>query len=530
VRTLCRALCLLALIASARAGAAEFMAGADISSLPVFEANGAVYTDDVVAGGVIPMFRDHGVNWYRLRLFVDPSNDDDLAAPGFQNDAFVVQDLPYTIALAERVKAAGGKVLLDFHYSDTWADPGKQYKPAEWAGLNFATLTTRVHDYTRDAVAAFREAGALPEMVQIGNEIANGMIWNDGRLWRDGVSEETEFANLAALVSAGINGARAGAGPEEPPLVMVHHDKGANWSTSSYFFDRLLQKLETNGTDVDVIGYSYYPKWHYNPTSGAGGIADLRTTLNNTADRYDKPVVVVETGFASRNASGEPTYEFPKTAAGQRQFLDAVVDAVQDVPGDMGWGAFWWYAEARPSAGLNVWEGGRYGLFDQTGALLPTIDAFAGLNPPPGDYNGDGIVSGADLAAWQAAFGQTGASLAADGDGDGAVDGADFLFWQRRLSDAGSGVQTAPEPDCLGMAAACVFAAIASQRRRPFAGRRSRRGGRPWTFDRLDGPGPRLSTVCRCESSHSAARRPRANLDHLRRETLKNWPSPDTRL
>jgi arabinogalactan endo-1,4-beta-galactosidase len=450
------------LIAAGSARGGEFMAGADISSLPVFEGNGAVYYDNGAPGGVIPMFREHGVNWYRLRLFVDPSNDDDPATPGFQNDAFVVQNLSFTIALAQRVKAAGGKVLLDFHYSDTWADPGKQYKPAAWAGLNFAALTTRVHDYTRDVLAAFKSSNAAPEMVQVGNEIANGMIWDDGRLWRSGVTEDVEFTNLAALVSAGINGAKAGAGPEAEPLIMIHHDKGANWGTSSYYFDRLLPKLQANGTDPDVIGYSYYPKWHYNPTTGSGDIDDLRTTLNNSANRYDKPVVVVETGFASRNAGGEPTYQFPKTAAGQRQFLDAVVDAVQDVPNDLGWGAFWWYAEARPSSGLSVWEGGRYGLFDQTGNLLPAIDAFAGLNPMPGDYNGDHEVDGDDFAAWQAAFGQSGTGLPADGDADGAVSGGDFLFWQRSLS-GGTVAGSAPEPSTTALAA---IAALMLARRR----------------------------------------------------------------
>jgi arabinogalactan endo-1,4-beta-galactosidase len=445
------------------AGAAEFMAGADISSLPVFEGNGAIYRDAGVAGDVIPMFRQHGVNWYRLRLFVDPTNDDDPATPGFQNDAFVVQDLAYTIALAQRVKAAGGKLLLDFHYSDTWADPGKQYKPAAWAGLSTSALTTRVHDYTRDSILAFKNAGVLPEMVQIGNEISNGMIWNDGYLWTGG-SNNTGFNNLAALISAGINGANAGAGPGQEPQIMIHHDQGADWGATSYYFDRLLPRLAANGTPADIIGYSYYPKWHYDGP-GDGDIDDLRTNLNNTANMYGKPVVVVETGFASRNANGEPTYEFPKTAAGQRQFLDAVVDAVQDVPNDRGLGAFWWYAEARPSSGLSVWEGGRYGLFDQNGNLLPAINAFAGLNPPvAGDYNFDGAVNGADLIAWRSAFGQTGANLSADGNGDGRVDGGDFLYWQRHLGGPfAAAAGSVPEP---ASGAILLTALVAVNRRR----------------------------------------------------------------
>jgi arabinogalactan endo-1,4-beta-galactosidase len=441
---------------AARAHGSEFMAGADISSLPVFEDNNAVYRDGGVAGDVIPMFRNHGVNWYRLRLFVDPSNDDDPGTPGFQNDAFVVQDIPYTIALAQRVKAAGGKVLLDFHYSDTWADPGKQYKPTDWVDLNFAALTTRVHDYTRDAVAAFAAAGVTPEMVQIGNEISNGMIWQDGYPWTGG-SHTTGFNNLAALITAGTNGAKLGAGAGNEPQIMIHHDKGANWGTSSFYFDRLLPRLAASGASPDVLGFSYYPKFHYTPSIGAGDVDDVRTTLNNAAAAYNMPVVLVETGFASRNAGGEPTYEFPKTPAGQRQFLDAMVDAVQDVPNDRGLGVFWWYPEARPSSGLSVWEGGRYGWFDQNANLLSTIDAYAGLNPtPPGDYNRDGEVDGDDVLAWQTAFGQTGSALWADGDADGDVDGADLLYWQQQLPVGDSAAASVPEPAAFLLAAAAL--------------------------------------------------------------------------
>ncbi|HMO87214.1 MAG TPA: glycosyl hydrolase 53 family protein, partial [Lacipirellulaceae bacterium] len=407
------------LAGAAGARGLEFMAGADISALPVLEGNNAVYRANGVAGDVVEMFSDRGVNWFRLRLFVDPSQS---------SDPFVKNDLDYTLALAQRVKAVGGKLLLDFHYSDSWADPGKQTKPAAWANLNFTNLTTRVHDYTRDAVAAFKAAGVLPEMVQIGNEISNGMLWQDGYVWTGG-SHSTGFNRLASLLTACINGAKAGAGPGDEPLVMIHHDKGADWNTSRFFFDQLRDR----SVDFDVIGYSYYPKFHYNPNTGAGGIDALRSTLANTADRYGKPVVLVETGFASRGQQFEPTYEFPVSVAGQRQFLEAVIEAVQDVPHDLGRGVFWWYPEARPSSGLPVWEGGRYGWFDANGNLLPTIEALAGLNPPPtpGDYNGDGTVDGDDLAAWTAQLWQTGAGLPADGDGNGLVDGADFLLWQR---------------------------------------------------------------------------------------------------
>lgn len=349
----------------------EFMRGTDISALPVLENGGATYTHGGVAGDAIDILESHGVNWHRLRIFVDPTG----------SDPFVVQDLNYTINLAQRAKANGSKLLLDFHYSDTWADPGKQFKPSAWNSLSFNQLEQQVYDYTKTVVEAFDTAGVLPEMVQIGNEISNGVLWEDGRLWRSGVPESTEFDNLATFLSAGINGARDAA-PGNEPDIMIHHDKGADWGTTSYYFDRLLPRLQTNGTDIDAIGYSYYPKFHYDPNTGNGDIADVQQNLNNTAATYNKPVVVVEAGFASRGAAFEPNYEFDVSAAGQKDYLQAVVDAVEAVPNSMGQGVFWWYPEAVPTSGLSVWEGGRYGLFDQSGEALPALEVFEALVPP----------------------------------------------------------------------------------------------------------------------------------------------------
>jgi arabinogalactan endo-1,4-beta-galactosidase len=369
------------------------MAGADISALPVLEGRGATYRDNGAPGSAIDILRNHGVNWFRLRLFVNPNP---------ASDPFVANDLNYTIALAQRVKAAGAKVLLDFHYSDTWADPGKQYKPAAWSSLTFNDLVTQVHDYTRDSIAAFRDAGVLPDMVQIGNEIANGMLWQSGYVWTGG-SHDPGFNNLTALLNAGISGAKEGAGDSPEPLIMIHHDKGAHWSTTSFFFN----KLAARNVDFDVIGYSYYPKWHYNPATGAGDMDDLQANLHNTANAYGKPIVIVETGFASRGAQFEPDYEFDVSAAGQQEFLETLVEVVQGVPNGLGQGVFWWYPEARPTSGLNVWEGGRYGLFDQSGNLLPAASVFEQFldSPVPGDFNHDGAVGAADYVVWRKGLG-----------------------------------------------------------------------------------------------------------------------------
>lgn len=424
------------------------MAGADISSLPVLEEAGAVYRDGGVAGDAVDILRSHGTNYFRLRMFVDPNGS---------SDNFVVQDLAYTIDLAKRVKASGAKLLLDLHYSDTWADPGKQFKPAAWNSLDATQLREQVYDYTRSSIEAFKAEGVLPDMVQIGNEISNGMLWNspsptanNGYVWTGG-SHNTGFDRLSALLEAGIAGAKDGAGAGQEPLIMLHHDKGAQWGTTQFYFDKLVARE----LDFDVIGYSYYPKFHYNPSTGAGDVEDVATNLTNTANKYGKPVVIVEAGYPSRNpSSSEQNLEFPVTPAGQQAYLQALVDAVQNVPNDLGWGVFWWYAEARPVPGLGVWEGGRYGLFDQNGNLLPAASVFEQFLPLPGDFNGDGLVDAADYTRWR--------------DGLGAeYDEDDYADWLANFGAGGSGsgaagnpsaVASVPEP--VGVAMLLLGAAI----------------------------------------------------------------------
>ena len=142
--------------------AADYAVGADLSFLKQAEDQGKVFEDNGQPVPGLQIFLNHGYNWIRLRLFHTP--------PQLPNT------LEYTIALAQSAKKLGFKFLLDYHYSDTWADPGKQFIPKAWEGMSHAQLVTAVHDYTRDTIAAFREAGVLPDMVQTGNEITNGTL------------------------------------------------------------------------------------------------------------------------------------------------------------------------------------------------------------------------------------------------------------------------------------------------------------------------------------------------------------------
>lgn len=242
------------------------MLGADISFLPQLEARGIKFSDAGKEKDAIQILKDHGFNYIRLRIFNEPARDSGYS-PG---RGFC--DLEHTRAMAKRVKAAGMKLLLDFHYSDTWADPGKQFKPAAWKGKSFPELKQAVYDFTRDVMQALKDQGTAPHMVQVGNEINHGMIWPEGSI--------RHLDSLAQLIYAGINGVRAVA---PATTIMLHVALGGQYDESVFFYDAMLQRQ----VPFDVIGLSYYPKWHCT-------LADLEYSLDELARRYNKDVIVVE--------------------------------------------------------------------------------------------------------------------------------------------------------------------------------------------------------------------------------------------
>ncbi|HLI93532.1 MAG TPA: glycosyl hydrolase 53 family protein, partial [Puia sp.] len=214
------------------------MLGADISFLPELEARGMKFSDNKGQRDAIEILKDHGFNYIRLRIFNDPARDSGYSPhKGFC-------DLAHTMAMAKRVKAAGLKFLLDFHYSDYWADPGKQFKPAAWRGESFPGLEQSVYDWTRKVMDSLRWQGTLPDMVQIGNEINHGMIWPEGSIRHPD--------SLAALIYAGIRGVKA----IEPACpIMLHIALGGQNDESHFFLDNMLERQ----VPFDVIGLSYYP-------------------------------------------------------------------------------------------------------------------------------------------------------------------------------------------------------------------------------------------------------------------------------
>lgn len=326
----------------------HFLAGADISALAKIESQGGVFKKKGVAGDAIKILRDEGVNLFRLRLFLAPDGSD-----------VVVNDLAYTLALAARIKAARAELLLDFHYSDTWADPGHQTKPAAWSGLDFEALRGRVEDYTASVIAALAAQGTPPDMVQIGNEVTAGMLWDTGKLYVG--DRAVQWRQFTDLLKAGIHGARAANPPGHPMKVMIHIDRGADWGATEWFYHH----MEIHGVDYDVIGLSYYPWWH-------GSMADVATNFQNSSRRFGKPMLMVETAYPQQHADywqSQPNMAWPISEAGQAAFLRELATTVRQSAGPHGLGVVYWYPEAIVVPGLSVWNNGATALFGSDGEV-----------------------------------------------------------------------------------------------------------------------------------------------------------------
>ena len=240
--------------------------GADISFLPELEARGIRFSEQGVQKDPIQIMKDHGFNYIRLRIFNNPAADSGYSPrKGFC-------DLAHTLQMARRIKAAGMKFLLDFHYSDYWADPGQQFKPAAWKNLSFPQLRDSVYAFTKRVISELKAQGTPPDMVQIGNEINHGMLWPEGNV--------SHLDSLAQLIRAGTDAVKSVA----PSTIMLLHIALGGQNDESVFF---LNEMLSRGVEFDVIGESYYPKWH-------GTLDDLQHNLDDLARRYGKDIVVVE--------------------------------------------------------------------------------------------------------------------------------------------------------------------------------------------------------------------------------------------
>jgi len=326
--------------------------GGDFSIMKKMEDAGGLYKTNGVVKEGFEIFSENGYSWARLRLFHTPN----MVGP-------VCNDLKYTIALAQKAKKFGFKILLNFHYSDTWADPGHQTIPAAWRNLTFELIQDSLYNYTKSVIEAMDNSGVLPNMVQIGNEINNGMMWPHGKLWIEpGVTNWDDFSKL---LQAGINGVKDAVNGSGI-AIMIHAANGGDVNSSYKFYSNIIER----GVDFDVIGVSYYPWWH-------GTFIELEANILYLSKKFYKDFSIVETAYYSNDWYPEPTPwlygdpPFPPTQQGQYDFLFALAQIMKQHTRVKT--IFYWKPDALDIPKTKINYLGR-SLFDEDG------DAFMGIS------------------------------------------------------------------------------------------------------------------------------------------------------
>jgi arabinogalactan endo-1,4-beta-galactosidase len=343
--------------------------GSDLSFTPQELAAGATFTYNGHQGTPVTIMHEAGSNYVRMRLWVNPP-------AGYS-------DLATDLALAKQVHAAGMKIYLDIMYSDFWADPQHQNIPAAWQGQDITQLTATVKSYTQSVISAFASQDTPVDMVAIGNEIRNGILWPTGEI---NCTSCGGWDNLAQLLKAGVAGAQAGNPGGHKLLILMHYDQGGNKTLSQAFYTQLTSL----GVPFDVIGLSYYPFFH-------GTLAAMRANVDNLATTFHKPIVIAETQYAWTLANGNnPLNRFtgdfvwqtsdaqggyPLTPGGQLSFVTDELSILAQVPDGLGDGLFYWAPDWIP--GVPWTPGDSVGspnvnltLFNFEGAALPGVNLF----------------------------------------------------------------------------------------------------------------------------------------------------------
>lgn len=332
----------------------DYYKGMDISFLQEYMEKGMkTYDLDGTQIDPLELAKKHGVNAMRLRIWHTPENVPE--SGGYCS-------LERTIAMAKKIKQEGFDFLLDFHYSDWWADPGKQRKPMAWENLHGTELEETVYTYTKKVLCALKEAGAMPDMVQIGNEIRSGLLFPDGEL--------PDYASMVRLVNAGIRAAREIGGKEL--LIMIHLDQGGRYFYLKDWFDRAF---EAGLSDFDVIGLSYYPFWH-------GTFNDLKETTKKLIQDFKKPIILAETAHAWRKSKNgfideaqEKIAGFAASPFGQRMVLDMDNTIMASLPDKMGRGIYYWEPLCIPRGDEGGWAE-NMGILDERGQAMEAIHSF----------------------------------------------------------------------------------------------------------------------------------------------------------
>ena len=367
--------------------AKSFIKGMDVSSLRELEVLGAKYYKDGQEKDLLEILKEYGVNSIRLRLWNDPYSETGVPYGAGTND------LNTTIELARRALDMGFGFLLDLHYSDFWADPGKQRVPKAWRGLDEAGLEQAVYDFTRKTLETMRENQVFPTMIQVGNELTNGLLWPYGKV--------PDYDNIARFLNAGIRSVRS---VDSSLPVMLHLDNGGNNALYREWFDEFVKR----GEDFEIIGLSYYPFWH-------GTLQQLEDNMHDIAKRYGKELIVAEVSMGHtmkdykeyeklpdserKGMATKPELaakiEYPMSEKGQSDFMLDFMTRISRVNGcggfyywEPGWlpvpGSGWANAESlayieEAGPGGNEWA--NQALFDYDGNALSALETIREFQP-----------------------------------------------------------------------------------------------------------------------------------------------------
>ena len=337
-----------------------FILGADISQLYRIEAHGGTFRCNGKTANPVAILKEHGINFVRVRLWHD-------SREGCCN-------LKETLRLAKLADSLGLGLLLDIHYSDTWADPGHQTKPAAWSNVTFDSLIDSMYAYTKSVIGALDKQHTPPAIVQIGNEIECGILWDDGRVCGS-FNDKKHWDALTDLLKAGIKGARESSNHPNKIKIMIHVSCSTNTRASEEFFDRLISK----GVDFDLIGLSYYPWWH-------GSMQALKTNMELLASRYEKGIVIAETAYPWTLSWKDDTHNivglgrqlltgYPATVAGQERFITDLIKTVKGITADGSKGIFYWGGIDISAPGMGS-SCENIALFDFSGDVLKSVEAF----------------------------------------------------------------------------------------------------------------------------------------------------------
>lgn len=361
----------------------DFIKGADVSIMPELERNGTKFYDNGIEQDGLTILKNHGVNWIRVRIWNNPYVVGPEGVGGGNTDE------AKAIEMAKRAKTLGMKVLVDFHYSDFWVDPGQQKKPDAWKNDSGDKLVDDVYAYTAKVMQDFNAQGVTPDMVQVGNELNNGMLWPEAQLTED---NPNGYKFLAKLLNAGLQAVHDN--DKDNKVKTMIHLAGVDVNLYHTFFDNLIVKNKVN--DFDIIGMSFYPFWH-------GTMDDLKNTMNDVSAKYNKDVIAVETAFGytledadfEKNNFGtneEKVGGYKATVQGQATGLRDVMATVASVNDNRGLGIFYWAPDWvinekvgwKSNGGGNGWD--NLTLFDTKGNALESMDTFNLVSDPNNQY------------------------------------------------------------------------------------------------------------------------------------------------